>query len=194
MVIRKSHAESSTLVRPDRRRFLELSALVFLGSLLPRYAFALGGEPSAATHSLAFFHTHTCESLSCIYRQQGRLDRQTLTHIDHILRDHHNGEVKVIATKLLDLLCELKTRLGTDQPFHVISGYRSPATNEKLRRQGKSVARRSMHLEGKAVDIRVPGVPLARLRQVALDLQAGGVGYYPRSDFVHVDVGRVRRW
>jgi uncharacterized protein YcbK (DUF882 family) len=114
--------------------------------------------------------------------------------INHILRDHRTGEIKPIDPDLLDLLHALRTRLGTQRPFHVISGYRSPCTNEQLRSRSRGVARKSMHLFGKAVDIRIPGHDLADLRQAALAEQAGGVGYYPRPGFVHVDVGRVRFW
>jgi len=128
------------------------------------------------------------------YRRGGRYDRRALQAIDHILRDHRTGEVLPMDTGLLDLLHTLRKKLNTDEPFHVISGYRSLRTNDMLRARGRGVSRGSMHLVGKAVDIRVPGCRLAALRDAALAEKAGGVGFYPGPDFVHVDVGRVRHW
>ncbi|OGU43084.1 MAG: Twin-arginine translocation pathway signal, partial [Hydrogenophilales bacterium RIFOXYA1_FULL_63_33] len=117
-----------------------------------------------------------------------------LAEINHVLRDYRNDQVAAIDTRLLDLLDRVKARLGTSQPFQVISGYRSPATNHLLAERSSGVAKHSLHMEGKAIDIRIPGVALADLRKTGLALQAGGVGYYPASDFVHLDVGRVRTW
>jgi uncharacterized protein YcbK (DUF882 family) len=143
---------------------------------------------------LALYHTHTEESLETIYFVNGEYSQQALEDINYILRDHRSGEIKAIDTGLLDLLYAISSKLQTPCPFHIISGYRSKVTNALLRRRSGGVARRSLHLEGKAADIRVPGCDLALLRRVAVDLKSGGVGYYPRPDFVHVDVGRVRYW
>jgi uncharacterized protein YcbK (DUF882 family) len=117
-----------------------------------------------------------------------------LATVNHFLRDFRTSEVHVIDPSLLDLLHELAGITGSTQPFQVISGYRSPATNEMLRRHSEGVAAGSLHMKGQAIDIRVAGVPLDALHRAALDLRRGGVGYYPASDFVHVDTGRVRRW
>jgi uncharacterized protein YcbK (DUF882 family) len=120
-----------------------------------------------------------------------------LKEINHILRDFRVNAVKPIDPKLLDLLHELGGTLETDQPFHIISGYRSPHTNTLLRERGgvgTGVASRSLHMEGKAIDIRIPGVKLDHLRGAARSLKLGGVGFYPSSNFVHVDTGRVRYW
>jgi len=111
-----------------------------------------------------------------------------------VLRDHRTGAVAAIDIQLLDLLDHVKAALGTAQPFQVISGYRSPASNSLLASSSSGVARRSLHMEGKAIDIRIPGVPLADLRRAGLMLKGGGIGYYPGSNFVHLDVGRVRTW
>ena len=119
---------------------------------------------------------------------------EALADINNILRDHRTGEVRSIDTRLLDLLDAICKRLQSHQPFHIISGYRSAATNALLRKRGKGVARRSLHLEGKAVDIRLPGCDLSLLCHAAMSLKQGGVGYYRRSKFVHIDVGRVRYW
>ena len=118
----------------------------------------------------------------------------SLSDINRVLRDHRNGQKHEIDRRLLDLLCELRLKLDTTQPLHIISGYRSPATNALLHSKSDGVATRSLHMLGKAADIRIPGRELSLLRKTALSMKAGGVGYYPESDFVHVDVGRVRTW
>ena len=117
-----------------------------------------------------------------------------LAELNYILRDHRVQEIKEIDRNLLDLLCTLKNRLGTSKPFHVISGYRSPKTNEIMRKNNKGIAKKSLHMTGHAVDIRLPSCSLSSLRHEALKLKGGGVGYYPRSNFIHIDTGRVRSW
>ena len=147
--------------------------------------------------TLSFFHTHTNEHLTTPYCCAGEYVEQELTGINHLLRDFRVNEIRAIDPRLLDLLFELNTRLGTDQPFHVISGYRTPQTNAMLHERGgaqSGVATHSLHMDGKAIDIRVPGIKLAHLRDAATALRVGGVGFYPASDFVHVDTGRVRYW
>lgn len=145
--------------------------------------------------SLSLDHTHTREQLSIVYAQGGRYLPQALTSLNTFLRDHYSGEIGIIDPRLLDLLHSMKTELGASRPFQVISGYRCPATNAALRNtRGGGVATRSLHMDGKAIDIRLPGVALADLRDAALALRAGGVGYYPREQFVHIDTGRVRSW
>ena len=124
-----------------------------------------------------------------------RYDPAALNTLNHFLRDHYSGEVGRIDPQLHDLLHALRQSLGTREPFQVISGYRCPATNDRLRRtRGGGVASRSLHMDGRAIDVRLPGVTLTTLRDAAWSLQAGGVGYYAASQFVHVDTGRVRRW
>ena len=118
-----------------------------------------------------------------------------MTRLNTFLRDHYSGIVGSMDPTLFDLLYRVRQALGTSQTFDVISGYRSPVTNSTLRNtRGGGVARKSLHMEGKAIDVRLPGVPLAELRDAAKSLKAGGVGYYPDSQFVHVDTGRVRSW
>jgi len=143
---------------------------------------------------LSFHSIHTDETVTAVYRQDGRLLPEGLAQLDYILRDYRTGEVRPIAPALLDLVHELKQALDYRQPIGVISGYRSPATNAMLAARSKGVAKNSYHLRGMAVDIRMPGRRLAELRDAALRLRRGGVGYYPDSDFVHVDVGPVRSW
>jgi uncharacterized protein YcbK (DUF882 family) len=183
----------------SRRRFLGLGAAALSLPVLTRLAaFASPGpaaEPLPPDRGLAFFNTHTDESEAVEYCLEGCLVPESLERINHILRDHRTGEVKAIDVGLLDLLNRLARALPTDRPFHVISGYRSPETNARLRKSGGGgVASNSLHLVGKAIDIRVPGIKLRDLYRTAVNLRGGGVGIYPESDFVHVDVGRVRTW
>jgi uncharacterized protein YcbK (DUF882 family) len=170
-----------------------LSALALGGLVLPRWA-AAALPADQAERRLSFVHTHTGERLQRIYWAEGEYLPEALRDINFLLRDFRNGEVALIDRGLLDQLAVLQNSLGRACDFHIISAYRSPATNNMLRSRSNGVARHSMHLDGRALDIRVPGVPLARVRDAALAMQAGGVGYYPGSDFVHVDTGRVRRW
>jgi uncharacterized protein YcbK (DUF882 family) len=152
-------------------------------------ATALGGRRTLFLHNL-----HTGESARTTYWAEGRYIADGLGRIGWLLRDFRSGEVHAIDQRLLDLLVTLSGRLGTREPFEVISGYRSPATNAMLAATTGGVAAASLHMAGMAIDIRVPGRPLARVRDAARSLEGGGVGYYPASDFVHVDVGRVRAW
>jgi uncharacterized protein YcbK (DUF882 family) len=145
--------------------------------------------------TLSFFNLHTGETLKRTYWADGHYDPQALREINHLLRDHRTGEVATIDRALLDLLTRLGDRLETSTPFEVISGYRSPKTNEMLRQTGGGgVAKKSYHMQGMAIDVALKDRGLKQLRQAALDLRAGGVGYYPKSGFVHVDVGDVRSW
>ena len=143
---------------------------------------------------LSFQNLHTGESWSDEYFANGRYEPQALAGIRHVLRDHRTGTSHEIDVRLLDLLVELRWTLDSEQRFEVISGYRSPQTNAMLHRESAGVAASSLHMEGMAIDIRLPGRSLGKVRDAALWLGQGGVGYYPKSDFVHVDVGRVRRW
>lgn len=144
--------------------------------------------------TLAFANLHTGEELTATYWAEGHHLPIPCRRIDRLLRDHRTGEVAPISTRLLDLLYALSVRLPNDAPFKVISGYRSPRTNTRLARAGRGVARNSLHTRGMAIDIRVPGCSLKRLHATAVALKLGGVGFYPKSGFVHVDVGRVRYW
>lgn len=179
--------------RSGSRRLLLRASLLAAATLAPLRAHAaLDRRPENLR--LAFHNTHTGERLDVVYAEQGRYQEEALSAIDHLLRDHRTGEVAPIDRKLLDTLARLRASLDTAQPFQVISGYRSPATNAKLAAASSGVARRSLHLEGRAIDIRVPGRSLEEVRRAAISLEAGGVGYYRSSDFVHIDTGRVRTW
>jgi uncharacterized protein YcbK (DUF882 family) len=147
-------------------------------------------EPRA----LAFYHTHTGERLRVTYAANGTYVPEALAEIDNFLRDFRTGDVHRMDPQLLDILHALRVRAGGRGTYEIISAYRSPLTNEMLRDRSNGVAKRSLHMDGKAMDVRLVGAKLDRLRDEALALQAGGVGYYPQSEFIHVDTGRVRRW
>jgi uncharacterized protein YcbK (DUF882 family) len=177
-----------------RRHFLALASAGLALPFLTRLSALASPEPLPPDRELAFYNTHTGESEAVAYCRSGCLQPASLERIDHILRDHRTGETKDIDVRLLDLLHRLARAVAADGPFHVISGYRSSKTNAFLRTHGGGVAANSLHLLGQAIDIRLPGLKLRALYKAAVDLRAGGVGIYPASDFIHVDVGRVRTW
>jgi len=177
-----------------RRDFIGLGMLGFVLSLFPREVLAATRSLLTIERSLSLHNTHTGESLNTVYWAHGDYLSGALDDLNYILRDHRTEEIKPIDTQLLDLLHALSETLCTRQPFHVISGYRSQATNDFLRTRGRGVARNSLHIQGKAMDIRLPGCDLSVLRESAMGLRGGGVGYYPRSGFVHVDIGRLKYW
>ncbi|AWM77111.1 DUF882 domain-containing protein [Phenylobacterium parvum] len=172
----------------DRRRVLAAG----LGLAVP----ALGASAAAASapRSLSVLNLHTGEKLAATYFEGGRYLPDALAALDRVLRDHRTGEVHPIAPGLIDLVADLAGQFGRPDAVQIISGYRSPASNAALHARSSGVATRSLHMQGMAMDIRVPGAPLERLRNAALALRRGGVGYYPASNFVHVDVGKVRQW
>ncbi len=175
----------------NRRNFLKLTAFAAAG-LIAGPAIAKIGP--LKQRPLSFYNTHTGESLRTDYWESGHYVPEGLAEINHILRDHRTNEVKAIDPRLLDLLYALQLKLGSRQAFHIISGYRSPATNAFLHANSSGVASHSLHMDGMAADIFLPDRSLHTLRETALSLERGGVGYYPESNFVHVDVGRVRQW
>jgi uncharacterized protein YcbK (DUF882 family) len=150
---------------------------------------------SEPEYRLRLFHLHTGQRLNIVYRRGDRYLPDALTQLDEYLRDHRTGAVQHYNPKVFDLLYDLNSNLGRPEgEIDVVCGYRSPWSNEFLRRHGHGVAQHSLHVQAMAIDIRVPGVPTSSVRDAALAMQRGGVGYYAKSDFVHVDVGRVRRW
>ena len=182
-----------------RRAFLGIGASVVASTLVPTKALAAttGSIARAPERTLSFFNIHTGERLKSTYCTGGCYRPEALAELNHIMRDFRVNEVKPIDPRVFDLLHELGGTLETDQPFYIISGYRSPETNALLRERGGAstgVASHSLHMVGQAIDIRVPGVGLQHLRDAAKSLKIGGVGFYPDLNFVHVDVGRVRYW
>jgi uncharacterized protein YcbK (DUF882 family) len=201
-----SAAEPVERVSASRRQALRLLAggtfAAAVCGAAPRRAWAdASGTASASaeaaragTRRLTFHNTHTGESLAVDYCLDGRYCSEGLARVNHVLRDHRNGAVHPIDPQLLDLLHDVAQRCDRDPEFDVISGYRSPASNAMLHARSSGVATRSLHMDGRAIDVRLVGYDLARLRDRALDLQRGGVGYYRASQFVHLDTGRVRHW
>ena len=180
----------------ERRRFLSRGVQIAAAAALPAAARAAKTPPEAPNaRALAFFHTHTQERIDIVYAVGDGYMPQALGSLNRFMRDHYTGDVGVIDPALFDLLHRVRLELGCALSFDVISGYRCPATNGRLRTtRGGGVAQRSLHMDGRAIDVRLPGVALADLRDAALSLRAGGVGYYPRESFVHIDTGRVRSW
>ena len=177
-----------------RRRFLRGTARLAAAGALPAVA-ARARASAVRARELALLNTHTLERIDLVYALDGRYVAAALGSLNHFLRDHYTGAVGRIDPQVFDLLHGVQRALGTERSFEVISGYRCAATNARLRRTGGGgVAKHSLHMEGRAIDVRLPGVPLAELRDAALSLQGGGVGYYPDQQFVHIDTGRVRRW
>ncbi len=174
----------------SRRAFLAALAATAPALALPSAGLAHEGLP----RGLTFAHTHTGERLDVEYFRAGRYLPDALAEVDRLLRDFRTGEIHPIDPALLDLLHRLQRATGHAREFEVISGYRSPLTNAALRGRSEGVAARSLHMDGRAIDIRVPGLALEALRDAALEARLGGVGFYPASNFVHVDTGRVRRW
>jgi uncharacterized protein YcbK (DUF882 family) len=180
----------------DRREHTRRAMLYLAGGVL---ASALAGPASAAWHpvqsrSVALHNLHTGERVNDVYWENGKYVPETLHRINWVLRDYHTDEVCPISPELVELLSQLHDKLRSREPFQVLSGYRCPATNAMLAEFTDGVAQNSLHMQGMAIDIRVPDRSLVKVHRAALGLEAGGVGFYPRSDFVHVDVGRVRRW
>jgi uncharacterized protein YcbK (DUF882 family) len=163
-------------------------------------ALATGGRAFAETpdaiepRSVSFHNLHTGESLDAVYWDQGRYVPDALAAVNRVLRDFRTGDEHMMDPRLLDLLTAVHGKVEAKSPFQVISGYRSPKTNAMLHAHSDGVARSSLHMQGMAIDVRVEGVELDHLHKAALDLGQGGVGLYPVSNFVHMDVGRVRRW
>jgi uncharacterized protein YcbK (DUF882 family) len=149
---------------------------------------------SPAYKTLSFEHTHTGDKLKLTYFERGSYIEDALQEINYLLRDYHTDDIHPIDTALLDQLFDLKQTLGVNKPFHIVSGYRSPFTNAQLRKHSHGVAEHSLHMQGRAIDIRVEGVPTKTIRNAALTMAQGGVGYYPLNNFVHLETGEFRSW
>lgn len=172
-----------------------LSRRVFIGGA--GGVVACAAMPLAAARMpdrLSLVNLHTEETLDVVFRGPEGYDRRALAALNYMLRDWRRDEVLPIDPKLFDVMAHLAARLGQPPRYGIVSGYRSPQTNAMLRRKGAGAAKRSLHMQGRAIDLRLKGTKLSAFRRAALDLAAGGVGYYPRSDFVHIDTGDVRSW
>ena len=212
----KDKEESPELIHPSRRQFIKqmsYGSLLTLAAPTAALAASHHGHGHAHTHhhktahahahkphaasrkTLAFEHAHTGDKLKLTYFEKGHYVKSALKEINFILRDFRTGDIYPIDIALLDQLHDIKQMLNVQhKPFHIISGYRSPVTNSWLHNETSGVANNSLHMQGKAIDIRIEGVQSHHIRNAALALAQGGVGYYPDSDFVHIDTGRVRTW
>lgn len=173
----------------SRRQFIKMGLCVAATAALPGIALA-----DTADRKLAFYNVHTGESLNVTYRENGQYISSALHELKHFLRDFRTGDAHAMDAELFDQLYRLQRLVEAPGAFHVISGYRSPRTNHMLHEHSNGVANHSLHMEGRAMDICLPGKELAHLHRAALSMNAGGVGYYPSSGFVHIDTGRVRHW
>ena len=185
--------------KPEESNHSTLSRRGFLASVTGlAITLSAPGVIASATpvrdRELSFYNTHTGEKLSATFWSDGNYLDDGIEQISWILRDHRAGTASAMDPKLLDLLHQLQAKVEHQGEFHIISGYRSPATNKMLNKKSSGVAKRSYHMLGKAIDVRLPGFDTKQLRKAALSLKGGGVGYYASSNFVHLDVGRVRYW
>ncbi len=180
----------------DRRGFLKLGgmAIAALGFWTPALASAQSVAMAPKGRSITLITAHTGEKFTGEYWYDGKYLPDAFAEIKTVMRDHRNNERFPIDPRLMDIMYVLENRVGTSNPVNIVSGYRSPQTNAMLRRTTEGVARNSLHMSGQAIDIRIPGVSLTSVRDTVTDLKSGGVGYYAKSNFVHVDTGRVRIW
>ena len=168
--------------------------LILVGLSTGAAATQLPDAEAADARRLSFYHTHTSERLDVVYYENGEYVDSALEEIKHFLRDFRTGDVLDVDPGLLDLLQDIQAALGSTGTYEVISAYRTRKTNEILRARGSGVARNSQHLRGTAIDVRLDDVTVEVLRDAALAMKRGGVGFYKKSNFVHIDTGRVRRW
>jgi uncharacterized protein YcbK (DUF882 family) len=177
----------------NRRKLIKAGLMLSLVCLNPLPAWA--GYAGSNERTLSLLNTHTGERLrEVVYWEQGNYIHDALNDLNYVLRDHRTDEIHPIDPMTLDLMAAVSRKVKASRPFEIISGYRSPQSNKALRNSSSGVAKFSYHMQGKAVDLRLPGVPLKVLRKAALDLHRGGVGYYPKSDFIHLDSGQARSW
>jgi len=176
------------------KRLLHKSGLLTLGCICLLEGASLSAGANTPERSLRFYHTHTGQTLEVVYWSHGRYRYDALRELNRFLSDWRNGERIEMDPELMDALYQIQKTANSRGTFEVVSAYRSPETNELLRSRSNGVAKKSQHLEGKAIDIRLSDLDSRELRDTALALQLGGVGFYEKSDFVHIDTGRVRRW
>jgi uncharacterized protein YcbK (DUF882 family) len=174
-----------------RRRFLQIGLGATASLAMPNAFATVLKQPE---RSIALLNLHTGEQVKATYWAEGQYQADELEVIHRVLRDHRTGDIHAIDENLIDILNLLHQKMNGKQPFHVISGYRSPKTNAMLNKNSSGVAKKSLHMQGKAIDIRLPGRQLSELRKMAQNMKVGGVGFYPGSEFIHLDTGRVRSW
>jgi len=180
-----------------RRQWMQAAIAGGVGATLSGLALAEGklvGETPRPERAIELFNTHTSETVSVVYRRGADYDSAALEKLHHVMRDHRNGEAHDIDVGLYDQLYDLAVAARRDARYDIISGYRSPESNSKMAAASRGVAKHSLHMQGRAIDVRLHHCSCADLRDLALAAAKGGVGYYNRSDFVHLDTGRFRTW
>jgi len=180
-----------------RRRLIQSFAAGGAGLTLARFALAEGktvSETPLPERAIELHNTHTSETVSVVFKRGDQYNARAITSLRHLMRDHRNGESHDIDPVLYDQLYDLALAAKADPRFEIISGYRSPESNAKMHAASRGVAKHSLHMEGRAIDMRLHGCSCADVRDLALAAAKGGVGYYRRSDFVHIDTGRFRTW
>ncbi|MCM2263598.1 MAG: DUF882 domain-containing protein [Desulfuromonadales bacterium] len=193
----KTTCDFLTSAMPTRRQVLQVGLAASALFLAPWNAWAKVGKmiTELPERTVNLYNVNTGELLSrFIYWQDGNYIKEALDEISYLLRDHRTDEVKEIDPLVIDQICALGSTFEAFQPFEIISGYRSEETNKELRHRSRRVAKHSLHIEGRAIDLRLPGVSTKQLRAAALSLHNGGVGYYPKRSFVHIDSGPIRHW
>jgi uncharacterized protein YcbK (DUF882 family) len=183
---------ASGVTMNQRRSFLKSSVVLASALGVPAIGRAAAGTPYERT--LRMYNTHTGETLRSVFWADGQFVPEALNDINKLLRDHRNDSIAKIDPQLLVLLDRVSSQVGNGNVLHIISGYRSPESNQQLAARSNGVAKHSLHMEGMAIDVRIPGRSLADLHKAALKAGGGGVGYYPDSQFVHMDTGRPRHW
>ena len=192
--------ETYACTRRISRSLLVASAMLFLiaprGAGPNRAACPRNSRPQQGQdHLLRLYNTHTGERMDIVYRRGDQYIPDALAKLDYFLRDHRTGDVRHFDPRLYDILSDLTVSVGhPGGEIDIVCGYRTPSTNESLRAHTTGVAKNSLHIQAEAIDLRMPGIDTLKLRKAALALHRGGVGYYPHSDFIHVDTGRVRQW
>ena len=177
----------------QRRAFLKSSILLAAPTLsIP--AFAATAQAAPGERTLRLYNTHTGEKLSTVFWAEGQFIPDAMKDINKVLRDHRNNKVADMDPELMLMLTAVNEKMGNNKELHIISGYRSPESNAKMHANSNGVAKHSLHMEAKAIDIRIPGKDLKMLQRAAMSIKGGGVGYYPDSQFVHMDTGRLRSW
>ncbi|MCB1532499.1 MAG: DUF882 domain-containing protein [Alphaproteobacteria bacterium] len=178
----------------DRRDLLKLGLLGALGSVVPLLPAKSALAASDSTWRVSFHQQHTGENFDGVYRVGDRYLPEAFERMNYVLRDFRTREVFPMDPRVIDIISIIQSKIGTGRPLEILSGYRSPKTNAMLRSASTGVAKNSFHMYGQALDIRMPGYNTRSLRNTARSLRAGGVGYYPKSNFVHVDTGTIRSW
>lgn len=192
MTFKTNQQQPTVNIPTSRRRFLQFG--LGLTASLAATPSAFANTLKQPDRTLSLLNLHTGESIDTTYWAEGEYLPSELAAINSVLRDHRTGDIEAIDQNLIELLNLLHSKIDNNQAFHVISGYRSPKSNAALRQNSSGVAKKSFHMKGMAIDIRLPKCQLASLHQAAVDLKIGGVGKYSKSNFIHIDTGSVRQW